>query len=63
MHSSEHPLHSHHVPLTSAYIVLQHRVEEIVREGIDHSDVEQVGLLPAVASDTIVAPEVEDRQH
>ena len=48
--------------LLSANIVLQYWVEEVVCEWIDHADVEQVGLLAAVADHAIVAPEVEDGQ-
>jgi hypothetical protein len=61
MYNRKHPLYSFHLCLIlSAYIVLQYRVEEVVRERVDHRDVEQVGLLPAIASDTVWAPEIEN---
>ena len=48
--------------LLSANIVLQYWVEEVVCEWIDNADIEQIGLLAAVASHAIAAPEVEDGQ-
>jgi len=57
-------LHSDHLPTPIiTYIVLQYRIKEIVGEGINHGEVEQVGLLTPVAKDTVTAPEVEDREH
>ena len=64
MHPREHPLHSDHLPTPIiTYIVLQYRIKEIVGEWINHSDVEQVGLLAPVAKDTVIAPEIEDWEH